>query len=140
MSRSGYTCDLGNLELGRWRGRVASAIRGRRGQQLLRELRDALDALPEKALVRGDFVTEDGACCTLGAVALARQWPDAKDIDSTEHEWLAARLGVAECLVQEVEFENDEVRRDESPEARWARMRLWVDRKIRLAENEEAQQ
>ena len=52
MSRSGYIDDLDDpLELGRWRGRVASAVRGKRGQRLLRDLLDALDAMPEKRLV-----------------------------------------------------------------------------------------
>lgn len=51
MSRSGYHDDLDTLELGRWRGRVASAIRGKRGQKLLRDLLAALDAMPEKRLV-----------------------------------------------------------------------------------------
>jgi hypothetical protein len=37
MSRSGYSDDLENWSLIRWRGAVASAIRGRRGQAFLRE-------------------------------------------------------------------------------------------------------
>ena len=52
MSRSGYTDDLDDdLAMGRWRGMVASATRGRRGQKLLTDLLAALDAMPEKALV-----------------------------------------------------------------------------------------
>jgi hypothetical protein len=46
MSRSGYdeSCD-DNWGLICWRGAVASALRGRRGQAFLRELVDALDAV-----------------------------------------------------------------------------------------------
>ena len=41
MSRSGYGDDYGDddpLAIGRWRGAVNSAIRGKRGQQTLREI------------------------------------------------------------------------------------------------------
>ena len=38
MSRSGYSDDLDNWDLIRWRGQVSSAIRGKRGQGFLREL------------------------------------------------------------------------------------------------------
>jgi hypothetical protein len=56
MSRSGYSDDCEDvLAWGRWRGRVASAIRGKRGQAFLKELLAALDALPEKRLVANDL-------------------------------------------------------------------------------------
>ena len=45
MSRSGYSDDCDTWPLICWRGAVASALRGRRGQQFLIELRDALDAI-----------------------------------------------------------------------------------------------
>lgn len=48
MSRSGYSNDGENIAM--WRGQVASAIRGKRGQAFLRELVEALDAMPEKRL------------------------------------------------------------------------------------------
>jgi hypothetical protein len=46
MSRSGYSDDHSEWDLIRWRGAVASAIRGKRGQAFLRELLVALDAMP----------------------------------------------------------------------------------------------
>lgn len=53
MSRAGYCDDLDDpLEHGRWRAQVRSATRGKRGQKLLRDLLDALDAMPEKRLVK----------------------------------------------------------------------------------------
>lgn len=60
MSRSGYTEDCDdNWQLIRWRGAVASAIRGKRGQAFLRELLAALDAMPEKRLI-ADALVFDG--------------------------------------------------------------------------------
>ena len=48
MSRSGYSDDIDdNWAHIMWRGRVASSIRGKRGQAMLRELLAALDAMPE---------------------------------------------------------------------------------------------
>jgi hypothetical protein len=38
MSRSGYSDDCDGWALIRWRGAVNSAIKGRRGQQALREI------------------------------------------------------------------------------------------------------
>lgn len=72
MSRSGYTDDgLDSWQVIRWRGAVASAIRGRRGQALLTELLAALDAMPVKELIKEQLV-EDGAVCALGALGRAR--------------------------------------------------------------------
>lgn len=132
MGRSGYTEDCDGPEL--WRGIVANAMKGRRTQRFLRELRDTLDAMAVKELVQsedGELVDQDGACCTLGAVALARGWPDAKEIDSAEHDHLADRLDIARTVVREIEWENDESWSRETPAQRWTRMRRWVEAQIR---------
>ena len=46
MSRSGYSDDYEPSNIAMWRGQVASAMRGKRGQAFLRELIEALDAFP----------------------------------------------------------------------------------------------
>ena len=130
MSRSGYVDDMEDpLQLGRWRGRVASALRGKRGQKFLRDLRDALDAMPDKRLIKNELVTEDGDVCALGCLGMARSVPGLKLIDPYEHDYLANLFDVASCLIQEVEYENDEFLR-ETPEQRWERMRKWCDAHI----------
>lgn len=62
MSRSGYVDDCDDmLALGRWRGAVRSAIRGARGQSLLREALVILDALPpEKRRLMYGFEVQGG--------------------------------------------------------------------------------
>lgn len=133
MSRSGYHYDCDEWALIRWRGAVASAIRGRRGQALLRELLAALDAMPEPGLISDALATEDGEVCALGAVAQRRGMP-VLEIDSNER--LAADLGIAEELVCEIAFMNDEnYGRYVTPRQRWERMRAWVIRHLRDAES-----
>lgn len=52
MSRSGYSDEEAEPgQFAMWRGQVASAIRGRRGQALLREMLAAMDAMPVKRLI-----------------------------------------------------------------------------------------
>ena len=128
MSRSGYDDDIDNWELIKWRGAVASAIRGRRGQAFLREMLAALDALPGKRLISNDLV-RDGQVCAIGAVAVSRGL-DVSDIDPEDRDQVAAAFGIAAALVAEIEDLNDE-RFYGSPEQRYERMRQWVASNIK---------
>lgn len=108
MSRSGYTDDCENQwELIRWRGAVKSAIRGKRGQQALREILAALDAMPNKRLASELLVTADGEFCTLGALGNARG-VDLDSIDPDDPQAVAAAFGISEALAAEIMYENDE--------------------------------
>lgn len=123
-----------------WRGQVASAIRGKRGQKLLRDFISALDAMPEKRLGAGALKDEDGCLCSLGVVAEARGL-DMSDVafgdydyetgPSIGHKAFAERFDVARQLTSEIMFENDEGNLDaETPEQRWSRMRAWAESHI----------
>ncbi len=134
MSRSGYNDDFdSNWTLIIWRGAVAKATKGKRGQQLLRDLLAALDAMPSKRLIRNELL-EDGEVCALGALGLARGMDQQlTELDPDEPEEIAKVFGVAPALVREIEFENDEGDwqwPQETPEQRWSRMRKWVDGQI----------
>ena len=128
MSRSGYSEDCYGSDLALWRGAVERALQGKRGQAFLRELVDALDALPEKRLETGDLVTKTG-CCAMGAVAIKRGL-DVTDIDPWERDAVADIFGIAESMAAEIAYLNDDYD-DANPEARWARMRAWAVSKIR---------
>src|SRR5580704_5504144 len=132
MSRSGYTDDYDgdDLALGRWRAQVASSIRGRRGQKLLRDLLAALDAMPEKALIIGELKTEDGEVCALGALAVARGM-DTTKIDPEEPEQVGSAFDISHQLAAEIAYMNDECfdfryennkRVEYTPEERWQKM------------------
>lgn len=134
MSRSGYSDDCENVAL--WRGAVASAIRGARGQAFLKEMLAAFDALPEHKLIENSLIENDGAVCALGAVGKARAM-DMQKIDPEDHESVAGAFGVAHALACEIMFENDEgvgYWAEETPEARFERMRRWVASQIRSAD------
>ena len=131
MSRSGYIdgCDVSPWDLFRWRGAVAAAIKGERGQALLRELLEALDAMPVKELIAGSLQFEGGVCA-LGALAQKRGI-DVANIDPEDYERVAKVFGVAGALAQEIEFLNDEQCALNTPGQRWARMRKWVSEQIK---------
>lgn len=107
MSRSGYSDDDDDpLALGRYRAQVMSAIRGKRGQALLRELLAALDAMPNKRLVAGELEA-DGQFCALGVVGQARGLNLAA-IDSYDVESLGPKFNIAEQLAREIMWVNDD--------------------------------
>ncbi len=58
--RSGYSDCLDDSVLAMYRGQVASAIRGRRGQVFMHDLVRSLDAMERKALVEDDLVRPVG--------------------------------------------------------------------------------
>lgn len=108
MSRSGYSDDCDdNWGLIRWRGAVASALRGSRGQAFLRELVAALDAMPEKRLASESLVSADGEFCTLGVVGDARG-VELAALDPEDWTQVAKAFGLSEAMVREIVYENDE--------------------------------
>jgi hypothetical protein len=135
MSRHGYTYDDDDpLAYGRYRGAVQSAIRGKRGQKLLRDLKEALEAMPVKRLVRSQFeIDPQGDVCALGAVG-RRRGVDMRalnelvrlDEDDSEsiREAASKTFDVAECLASEVMFLNDD--HGGTPEQRWFYVHTWV--------------
>lgn len=157
MSRSGLVedCDEQWMEA-LWRGRVANARRGRRGQKFFRDLLAALDAMPVKELQAMTFDDggEDGGCCALGALARAKglDITNADPEDDQVAEELAVKFDVADCLTREVIWANDEwdsgyrrVRdytgehlgfRPDTPAERWQRMRKWVEGQIKKPDPE----
>lgn len=134
MSRSGYSDDIDdNWSWIRWRGYVASAIRGKRGQAFLREMLAAMDAMPEKKLIANDLETADGAVCAIGSVGKARGI-DMSSLDPEDYSTVAATFGINEKLVQEIVYMNDEAFDNywcKTPEERFQKMRAWIASHIR---------
>lgn len=122
MSRSGYTDDDNDdpLAQGRWRQAVKRSLHGKRGQALLRELVEALDAMDDKRLYPGSFATPEGEFCTLGVLGAKRgtKMDDLGDEDDCDPATVGQRFGIAPAMAAEIMYMNDEYAVDE-----WK----WVD-------------
>lgn len=129
MSRSGYIDDMEDQwAMIRYRGQVASAINGKRGQAFLRDLLAALDVMPEKRLVSG--VLEDGDnVCAIGALGRARE-VDMSELDPDDSAAVSATFNIADQLAREVVYMNDECYYGTSEE-RWHYMRDWIASQIK---------
>lgn len=123
--RSGYS-ETDGWELIRWRGAVASAIRGKRGQAFLQEMLTALDALPEKRLIAREL-EQDGEVCALGSVGRARGM-DMSAIDPEDYDDVAAQFGIAQAMAREIESINDDdfSYQNTTPEQRFTNVRKWI--------------
>jgi len=154
MSRSGYVDEPEFLEL--WRASVERAIKGKRGQALLRELADALDAMKDKRLYAMKFATADGEYCALGVLAAKRgvKVDDLGDGDDCDPSEVGRRFDIARAMAAEIMYVNDGsvsdyyrrevleicgpvrpwqshsfyrfVKDDDHPKKRWQRVREWV--------------
>lgn len=122
-----------------YRNAVDSAFWGKRGQAFLKDLLAALDALPGKRLVPYAFETEEGEVCALGAVAKVKgvDMPkgDFEESDGVDCRALGRKFNIAQCMVREIMFENDEAGDyysvpGETPEQRFERMRVWVSSRM----------
>ena len=125
MSRSGYGDDNDDdpLALGLWRQAVKRALEGKRGQVLLRDLVDALDAMEDKRLHTGSFATAQGEFCTLGVLGAKRgtKMDDLGDEDDCDAAEVGQRFAIASAMAAEIMYLNDEYAADE-----WT----WVDVEI----------
>lgn len=133
MSRSGYVeyDDYDQWAHIRYRGAVKSAIRGKRGQALLRDLVAALDAMPKRELIADELVDADGEMCALGALGVARGM-DMTSLDPEDVTSVAEAFGVNEKLIREIVWENDEAwGHTQTPAMRWKDVRNWAARMIK---------
>ena len=133
-------CDSDDYDWEPWMegqaaGAIRSAIRGRRGQRLLRDLIAGLNALPEPELAAGSLEDpETGCVCALGAVRLQRGPeavplrfdPSDPDIDWRE---LAEPFDISETLAHAVVAQNEYGSRrndEQSRRRRWLSVRAWA--------------
>lgn len=154
--RIGYSEDEdypGQFEL--WQANCRRSLQGKAGQASLRELEQALLALPKKRLIANRLKDADGEVCALGALAeyKGREIPvsDADDFseweDFGEMEDFGVQLGVPRLVAWKVVELNDVVidgRYDYSksprgeyvpciPEERYEKVLAWVRKRLARA-------
>ena len=129
MNRSGYVEDYEHIHL--YRQTVQNAIDGKRGQAFLRELAQEMDAMPknERRLIAGQLIDDYEECCAIGVICKARG-VSVGGIDPDDSHAVADAVGIARCMAAEIEFMNDEMRPDITPEDRWVFMRRWVENQL----------
>lgn len=131
MSRSGYGDGRDDeWSFIMWRGAVASAIRGKRGQAFLGELIAAMDALPEPRLIASAFQSEvSGEVCAIGSVGRLRNL-DMSNLDPEDYCGVGSMFGIADAMAREIMYINDDygVR---TPEERFKEVRRWAERNIK---------
>lgn len=137
-----------------WQANFDRHVNGVKGQQALRDLRDALLALPDRKLISGRLADEHGCVCTVGALALHRRVlqgerpedvlehlaamipQDLVDYDSWECEERTARvgesIGLKRMMAVALAGKNDDwYADDKTPEQRFERVLRWVESKIK---------
>ena len=138
MSRFHECDDFESNYVYLWESRVERIIKGKRGQQKLREFIEALLALPKLRLIASAIAKPNGEVCAIGAVAKHRgidlNRDTVKDVyDPGRRAWveqevgggwegsdvetasLGEELGFTRTLAWEIGFKNDV----ELPDQRW---------------------
>ena len=128
MSRSEYNDDCWGWDSIRWRGAVAAAIRGKRGQAFILEMWKAMTAMPEPKLISGRLELE-GEVCAIGAVGKARG-VDMSSLDPEDADAVANVFDIPPSLAREIVYENDEAVFRETPEQRFSRMKKWAEQNL----------
>lgn len=145
MSRSCYSDEYGDEfpgQINLFRANVERSIRSRDGQARLRELRDALLALPVKELqpeIFAEGAANSPRVCALGAWALAKCGGDVEQAhamvpsDADDYEtWDALQShGWPKLVVLEAVYMNDEAWfGNVTPAERYKRVLKWVEGSI----------
>lgn len=118
----------GQFEL--WQANCSRSLRGRSGQEELRQLRDALLALSDKRLIHGSLVDADGEVCAIGAYA-KHKGLDLQDFDpEDETDEVGIRAGMPSLVAWKVVEMNDMQFDHLTPEERYKRMLGWVEAQL----------
>jgi hypothetical protein len=113
-----------------WQANCERSLRGKNGQQELRELKAALLALPSKELIGDLLEDEDGGVCAVGAYAKHK----GIDLSKFDPEDATDEVGIAggmPALVAWKVVEMNDLQFDrESPAERYQKMLAWIDSKL----------
>lgn len=132
MSRISYSENEdypGQFDL--WQANCLRSLRGRQGQEELRALREALLSLPDKRLIHGVLVDEEGDVCAVGAYARHK----GLDLQTFDPEDATDEVGIAAGMPNLVAWkvvEMNDLNLDSrvTPEQRYTKMLEWIDTQL----------
>jgi hypothetical protein len=135
-----------------WWSNAERALNGRKGLATLRELRQVLEEMPEKAIISGRLANEQGQMCVVGALVVARRVskgekreavlaelariiPEDEDCNgSDESATLGVSIGLSYMLAWRLAYMNDEdVYWKATPEERYRVIVKWIDARLAVA-------
>jgi hypothetical protein len=132
VSRISY-CDEEDYpgQFGLWQGNCERSLRGKRGQEELRELRAALLSLPEKRLIHGVLESEDGEVCAIAAYGKRK----GLDLSKFDLDYDSDEVGIAGGMPKlvawkVVEMNDEELHKGYTPEQRYEKMLAWIESKL----------
>lgn len=132
MSRINYSEEEdypGQFDL--WQANCDRSLKGKSGQEELLVLRDALLAMPDKRLIHGSLVAEDGEVCAIGAYAKHKGLDLQKFDPEDETDAVGIEAGMPKLVAWKVVEMNDiELDSRISPENRYAKMLQWVENEL----------
>lgn len=110
-----------------WQANCERSMRGKRGQEELRELRESLLALPDKRLILGALEDEEGGVCAIGAYGKRKGLDLSKfEVDSDTDE-VGIAGGMPPLVAWKVVEMNDLLLDHLTAEKRYEQMLSWVD-------------
>jgi hypothetical protein len=113
-----------------WQANCERSLRGKSGQEELRELRSALMELRVKRLIKGSLEDEDGGICAIAAYGKRK----GLDLSEFDLDYGSDEVGIAGGMPKLVAWKVVEVNDVEldhvSPELRYERMLAWIDSKL----------
>lgn len=118
----------GQFEL--WQANCERSLRGKHGQEELKELRAALLAMPDKRLIYG-LLEADGEVCAIGAYARHKGLDLSKYDPEDATDEVGIEAGMPTLVAWKVVEMNDMELSHLSPEVRYERMLKWIESKIR---------
>jgi hypothetical protein len=114
-----------------WQANCERSLKGKAGQRELRELREALLALPEKRLIGHLLYDDDGGVCAIGAYGKYKGVDLTKfDPEEGEHEDVGRAGGMPRLVAWKVVEMNDMDFDLETPEERYVKMLAWVEKQL----------
>lgn len=132
MSRFNYSDEEefgGQFAL--WRANTERCLTGKNGQKALRDMREALLALPDKMLISDVLYDDNGLVCAVGAygkyIGADLSKFDPEDATDEAGEAMGLPFRVAWSLVEM----NDMIFDTETPEERYTKVLAWVESRIK---------